>query len=248
MASPAQRASRPSPIAPGSPEVGAGPLDRQERRKLNTRARLLDAARTLFVSRGYHATRPQDIAREADVASGTFYTYFADKRAAFIAFTEQTGDELMARMAGAVRPGDDFESALARALAALLEYSAERPGVLAVAFGASVIASGTDDARDDRPAEAASTPPLAPAPSLRDRLANVLAAQLRAGMDSGALHADYEPALIANAMVGLVHQALVHAGGRDPARVIADVTRFCRRALVREPGDPSPQTRQDTRP
>ena len=68
--------------------------DRRARRKAETRDRLLSSARKLFVELGYHATRPQDIAREADVAAGTFYTHFADKREAFLAFVAQAGKEL----------------------------------------------------------------------------------------------------------------------------------------------------------
>jgi AcrR family transcriptional regulator len=68
---------------------------RRERRKAETRRRLLDAARELFVERGFDATRPQDVARLADVGSGTFYVHFADKREAFCAVTEQAADELM---------------------------------------------------------------------------------------------------------------------------------------------------------
>ena len=42
-------------------------------RRDSTRERLLAAARTLFVSRGYHLTRPQDVSRLAGVGYGTFY-------------------------------------------------------------------------------------------------------------------------------------------------------------------------------
>ena len=42
--------------------------------------RLRLAARELFVELGYHETRPQDIARRASVANGTFYLHFADKQ------------------------------------------------------------------------------------------------------------------------------------------------------------------------
>jgi AcrR family transcriptional regulator len=41
---------------------------------------LLDAARTLFSERGYHETTVDDITRSADVAKGTFYLYFSEKR------------------------------------------------------------------------------------------------------------------------------------------------------------------------
>src|ERR1022692_709633 len=54
---------------------------RRERRKLATRDALLDAARSLLVSRSMDALGVDEIVERADVAHGTFYNYFADKDA-----------------------------------------------------------------------------------------------------------------------------------------------------------------------
>jgi len=64
------------------------PRTRRELRRAHTRRQLLAAARALFVKHGYDAARPQDIARHAGVATGTFYLHFDDKREAFLAFTD----------------------------------------------------------------------------------------------------------------------------------------------------------------
>lgn len=48
------------------------------------RQQLLDAARTLFAERGYHETTVDDITRAADVAKGTFYLYFSEKREVYV--------------------------------------------------------------------------------------------------------------------------------------------------------------------
>ena len=53
----------------------SGGPSRDERRQ-----QLLDAARVLFAERGYHETTVDDITRSADVAKGTFYLYFSEKR------------------------------------------------------------------------------------------------------------------------------------------------------------------------
>jgi AcrR family transcriptional regulator len=48
------------------------------------RQQLLEAARTLFAERGYHETTVDDITRAADVAKGTFYLYFSEKREIYV--------------------------------------------------------------------------------------------------------------------------------------------------------------------
>ncbi len=48
------------------------------------RQQLLDAARALFAERGYHETTVDDITRAADVAKGTFYLYFSEKREIYV--------------------------------------------------------------------------------------------------------------------------------------------------------------------
>ncbi|MCZ7545815.1 MAG: TetR/AcrR family transcriptional regulator [Anaerolineae bacterium] len=54
-------------------------IDRSTRRKLRTRARLLDAARRVIVARGFDATTIADITEAADLGKGTFYLHFTDK-------------------------------------------------------------------------------------------------------------------------------------------------------------------------
>ena len=68
------------------------------RRKPESLARLKQAARKLFVERGYDATRPQDIAREAGLGHGTFYLHYPDKRACFLSFVEDARQDLDAHL------------------------------------------------------------------------------------------------------------------------------------------------------
>jgi AcrR family transcriptional regulator len=65
----------------GSLEVrGTTPVSAKGRR---TRQRLLEAARTVFERDGFLAARVADIAAEAGVSHGTFYTYFDSKTEIF---------------------------------------------------------------------------------------------------------------------------------------------------------------------
>lgn len=69
------------PLAANLPEVrGTTPVSAKGRR---TRQRLLDAARTVFERDGFLAARVADIAAEAGVSHGTFYTYFDSKTEIF---------------------------------------------------------------------------------------------------------------------------------------------------------------------
>ncbi|MEM6430604.1 MAG: TetR/AcrR family transcriptional regulator [Deinococcota bacterium] len=58
------------------------PQNRQERRKAQTRKRLLDATQTLVLEKGVDALTVNDIIEKADVGRGTFYVYFETKEEA----------------------------------------------------------------------------------------------------------------------------------------------------------------------
>lgn len=52
------------------------------------RAQILEAARDVFVEKGYNASTVDDIVGRVEVARGTFYLYFADKRAVLEALVD----------------------------------------------------------------------------------------------------------------------------------------------------------------
>ena len=54
-------------------------LSRRERKKKETRQRLLEAALRLFQEFGYDDTTVEEITRAADVAKSTFFNYFETK-------------------------------------------------------------------------------------------------------------------------------------------------------------------------
>lgn len=61
---------------------------RNERRRAETRARLLAAARKLFAAKGFEQTTIRDIAGDADTALGSFYNYFRTKEDVLAALME----------------------------------------------------------------------------------------------------------------------------------------------------------------
>ena len=74
---------------------------RRERTKAANRAALIEAARDAFGELGYEAAGVRDIVRRTELASGTFYNYFADKEAVFRAVVEATGAEARRRVRAA---------------------------------------------------------------------------------------------------------------------------------------------------
>lgn len=68
-------------------------MDKKARRRV-----LLQAARDVFASKGYHDAKVDDICALANVAKGTYYLYFKDKRAVL----EELVDGLFARIATAI--------------------------------------------------------------------------------------------------------------------------------------------------
>ena len=55
----------------------------KQQRSIEKKQRIKDAAIRLMSEKGYHHTSSNEIAKEADVSIGTFYSYFGDKKALY---------------------------------------------------------------------------------------------------------------------------------------------------------------------
>jgi AcrR family transcriptional regulator len=191
---------------------------RPARRRPESLAKLKKAARKLFVERGYHATRPQDIAREAGLGHGTFYLHYDDKRACFLAFVEEARIELQQYVDARVAESDgSLEHTIAASLNAIYDYAESHPGVLSAAM--------TDEAVID--AEGVQALPLLV------RWGRDWALHLQRGMDNGTAARIYDAHIIGQAILGVIHQTSSegHRSGRARRDVIDNVTRFLVRAL-----------------
>lgn len=71
------------------------PLSRRERKKRDTRRRILDAAMALTATRPFEKVRIDEICTAADVANATFFLHFENKSALVRAF----GEDIAARIA-----------------------------------------------------------------------------------------------------------------------------------------------------
>jgi AcrR family transcriptional regulator len=85
-----------------------------ERRSTTTRA-VLDAARRLFISRGFEQTSVDEIATLAHVAKGAVYHHFASKELIFAQiFEEMTAELAAALVPQAARAGKDLLDSIRR--------------------------------------------------------------------------------------------------------------------------------------
>lgn len=87
----------------------------RERKKEQTRARILEVAERLLGERGLEAATMEEIAAAAEVSVGTLYNYFGSKTLLLLALYEQETAILIARGAPVVaEPGDDGPAAVRR--------------------------------------------------------------------------------------------------------------------------------------
>ena len=76
-------------------------IGRRERKKLETRDRIVQCAVSLFASRGYESTTIEDIGECADVARATVFNYFARKEDLVLAWFELRRGDVAESMAEA---------------------------------------------------------------------------------------------------------------------------------------------------
>jgi len=187
------------------------------RRKPESLARLKQAARKLFVERGYDATRPQDIAREAGLGHGTFYLHYPDKRACFLAFVEDARLELDVHLRSHRTSAQTLEERIAATLNAIYEYADSHPGVLRAAM--------TDEMVID--AEGVEARPL------MTQWGCEWAEMVRQAAGQGTACTSYDADIVGQAIVGALHQTSreAHRSGRSRAALVENLTRFLTKAL-----------------
>jgi AcrR family transcriptional regulator len=104
--------------------MARAPLTREQSRQ-QTRARLLDAAASVFAQRGYRGAAVEEIASEAGYTIGALYSNFAGKDELLLAFLEQRiaaiGERLVAAARTAEEPADKLRAAAAEWMAFLDE-------------------------------------------------------------------------------------------------------------------------------
>lgn len=120
--------SMPSSSPPLLPLVEEAPRQRRERRKEARPGELLDAALTLFVEKGFAATRVEEVAAAAGVSKGTLFLYFPSKEELFKAVVRET---IAGRFGEWNEELDAFEGSSAELLRYCMQSWWERIGMTA---------------------------------------------------------------------------------------------------------------------
>jgi AcrR family transcriptional regulator len=102
-------------------------MTRQERSE-QTRADLVEAARQVFLERGFHGASLEDISLEAGFTTGAVYSRFGGKDALFLAVLDDHIERRLRRYLDAASSAPDFESACRELGRAAVAAGRREPG------------------------------------------------------------------------------------------------------------------------
>jgi len=100
-------------------------IEVQEKRKLkqlNHTIRIQEAAEKLFAEKGFYLTTVEEIAREANLAKGTIYLHFANKKDLFLSVIEKKLHVLLKKIKAGVTQGKLFSEKIRLAIGVHLKF------------------------------------------------------------------------------------------------------------------------------
>jgi AcrR family transcriptional regulator len=158
------------------------------------RRQLLDVARDVFGSKGFHATSMEEIADTAGVTKPVLYQHFGSKRALYRSLLEDVGERLMESLAKATAEADGPREQVTAGFRTYFRFVAEQRSAFNLLFG-----SGSR--RDEEFAETVRR--------LEERIADLIAPLIEAGID------DDHRRLLAHGLIGLAEGVGRYVTGRD---------------------------------
>lgn len=177
----------------------------------STRRALLQAARSLFVLKGYGGTSTPEIATAAAITRGALYHHFSDKQDLFRQVLEAEAAAVRDDILAAARPGLSAQAVLIAGAEAYL-HSMTVPGRTRLLLIEGPAALGAEQALAIDQANAGSTlrEGLVEALGMKDVDCDALARLLSAAFDRAALEIDAgaDAVEVENAMVWLLRKSL----------------------------------------
>lgn len=182
-----------------------------------TRAKLLSAAEKVFGENNYEHASIVDITREAGVAQGTFYVYFASKHAIFAELVDELGARLRRQLAASVEGIDDRLEVERAGLHAFLLFVQEHRNLYKIVRQAEFVDEGIYRA-------------------YYEKIASGYRQGLRTAMKKGQLE-KLDPEAIAWALMGIFDflgmRWVLWEERMPPKKVLDDVFDFIARGLAR---------------
>jgi AcrR family transcriptional regulator len=142
-------------IKPEIPRKHEKTPNRRERRRAETRERIVRCALRLFSERGVTATTIEDITNAADIGKGTFFNYFPTKEHILAHLCQLQMGKIRAFVAQAMHSGESVDRVLYKLALIITEEFARSPelvrGILAPFFSSeSAHEQMADDLEQDR--------------------------------------------------------------------------------------------------
>ena len=194
----------------------------RERRRIETRRLILDAAYRLFRLQGYDATSVDEILAHARISKGSLYHHFPGKESIFAAIVAQHGERCSERMAGVADPRASLSANVLGIVRASWEALREDPDWPRLQMEFSLMAAREAWARE---AQAASY----------EHCRRLIGAFIEVGQRAGAVRSDIDP--IAGAQLfmalsdGLLVQWQADPEALDPDELITPMAEMMTRYL-----------------
>jgi AcrR family transcriptional regulator len=153
-----------------------------------TRGRLLASGVQLFAKRGLNGVTTHDIAREAGVASGTFYLHFPDKSSLFHEIAVDTEERLRHHIEEATADARDLRGAVRAQAEALVSFAAENRDLMRILFSADAGAEGSE---------------------LLDSFSSSIAEGRRHAIEMGEMPKEVDAGVVSQALVGMFVRVLL---------------------------------------
>jgi AcrR family transcriptional regulator len=190
---------------------------REERRQ-----QILECARDAFAEKGYHNVTIDDVVTRADIARGTYYLYFDDKRAVLDALVDDFLQRILDGIVGIdlAHPRHSPREQLRQNIERVVKLALSEPAMVKVALRD---ATGLDAAFD------------AKIHSFYAALREVLSRSLAEGQDNGLVRSGDRAVMVSIGLGGLKEALLDSVTGAlrtSPGALVAEIMRFLESGLL----------------
>lgn len=158
------------------------------------REQLLGAARKVFKEKGYDGSTITDIVREAGVAQGTFYLYYASKSAIAVALRDGLMKRMSVAVESAMKPNTSFEERLKGLISTSFGVARQNADLYRLAF------IGADDTHQELHTES----------SEHASILTVVTDLFTGAFDDGEMETK-DPEIAARLAIGLIQHAIIEA-------------------------------------